>query len=368
MIVNEEFDTVVVGGGQAGISLSYYLKQHEVPHVVLERERAFSSWHNRWDGFYANTPNWMNTLPIIDADKYPGDNPKGFATREELVAYFEDCLNAVDPLIRINTEVGKINQLDNDDWEIHTNECIYHTKNVAICIGAMSVPKIPQFASNIATVIPQIHSSQYKNPEQITTKSVLLVGSGSSGVQICNLLCQSGKFEQIHIAQSKVLVLPSNIFGIQVHRFLHFLGLFDIRNDSLLGKLMYSNLETKGDPIMRPAPIDLAKEYGVRVYGKLLSIDRSLLHFSDGQTLEADDLTIIWCTGFRGDYSFIKVNKSDEVFDSSNYPIHKRGVIGTALGLYFVGLRYQYTVASHDIYGVGADAEYIATHICNRMS
>lgn len=368
MATKEYSDVVIIGGGQAGISLSYYLQQQGIPHVILERDRAFASWHNRWDGFRANTPNWMNTIPVIDSKRLPGNNPGGFATREEIIDYFEECLRAVNPPLRTGVDVHRITQVEAGLWEVHTKDTIYETPTVAVCIGAMCTPRLPQAAADIPAAVPQLHSSEYRSPEQITTKGVLVVGTGSSGMQIGNILCQSGRYDQIHMAVSSVMVLPERLMGIQIHRFLHFFGLFDVRNDSLMGRLMYSNLETKGDPIMRPTPRDLARRYGVRLYGKFTRAEGDMLHFADGQTLSTDDLTILWCTGFRGDYSFIEPQNRAAAFDKSGYPMHKRGVIAGAPGLYFVGLRYQYTVASHDIYGVGQDARYVADHIRSRRS
>lgn len=365
---NQIIDVVIVGGGQAGISLSYYLHQLQIEHIILEKDRAFSAWHNRWEGFSANTPNWMNTLPMLAKDDYPSGIRKGFATRDELVEYFERCLQAVDPPIKTNTEVTKVQQGKDGLWCVYTENCIYQTRNVAICNGAMSTPHIPKSAKQIPDSVQQLHSCEYKNPEQITTKSILIVGSGSSGVQICRLLCQSKRFEHIHLSVSKVMVLPTHVFGIQIHKFLHFFGLFDIRNNSLLGKLMYSNLETKGDPIMRPAPKDLSALFDVHLYGKFATSDGALLQFDDGQTLDTRDLSILWCTGFRGDYSFIEPQDRNDAFDHTGYPKHNRGVIDSAHGLYFVGLRYQHTVASHDIYGVGNDAKYVAEHIQRQLT
>jgi putative flavoprotein involved in K+ transport len=366
MVNKEHFEVVIIGGGQAGISLSFYLQQRQIPHVVLERDRAFSSWHNRWDGFRTNTPNWMNTLPMLDVSHIPSNDPNGFVTREEIVDYLEQCLATVQPPIRTGTDVCRITQVGDGVWEVYTPDTVYQASSVAVCTGAMSTPRIPTGAAAISPSVPQLHSSHYQRPDQITTRSVLLVGSASSGVQICRLLAESGRFESIHLAVSNVSVLPQRILGMPTHRVVHFFGLFDVRNDSLLGKVMYSNLETKGDPIMRPAPKDLAKQYGVRLYGKFTGTDGALLHFSDGQTLATDDLTIIWCTGFRGDYSFIEPANRRAAFDEAGYPIHRRGVVPGAPGLYFVGLRYQHTVASHDLYGVGKDAKYVADHIHSR--
>jgi putative flavoprotein involved in K+ transport len=366
MIREQNMEVVLVGGGQAGISLSYYLQQRRVRHIILERDRAFSSWRNRWDGFRANTPNWMNTLPVVETHSLAARDPDGFATREEIVDYLEKCLAAVDPPIRTHTEVKRITRLETGLWEVSTDNTLYETHHVAVCTGAMSVPNLPKAAAEIPSSVPQFHSSEYQNPDQIATRSVLLVGSASSGVQICQLMGQSGRFDDIHLAVSKVMVLPKRLLGVPIHRIVHFFGLFDVRKSSVLGKVMYSNLESKGDPIMRPAPRDLADMYGVHLVGKFIRADGTLLHFSDRQTLATDGLTIVWCTGFRGDYSIVDVGDRASVFTQSGYPIHVRGVVEHAPGLYFVGLRYQHTVASHDIYGVAKDAEYVADHICRR--
>lgn len=368
MVSKASVDVIIIGGGQAGISLSYYLQQQQIPHLILERDRAFSSWHNRWSGFRTNTPNWMNTLPLLEGKRFPGNQAGGFATREEIVDYFEQCLRSVSPPIRTNTEVSKVVQLEKGSWEVYTDDVVYEAHDVAICIGAMCTPRVPKAAARLPAFVPQLHSSEYRNVEQITTKSVLVVGSGSSGMQISDLLVQSRRFENIHLAVSNVLVLPERFLGIQIHRFLHFFGLFDVRKDSLVGKLMYSGLETKGDPIMPPSPAGLAKRDGVHLYGRLTDVEGSTLHFSDGKTLETNDLTILWCTGFIGDYTFIETQHPDAAFGAMGYPNHKRGVVEAAPGLYFVGLRYQHTVASHDIYGVGKDAKYVAEQIANRLS
>jgi putative flavoprotein involved in K+ transport len=365
MVSREYVESVIIGAGQAGVSLSYYLQRHQIPHIILERDRPFSSWHNRWKGFYANTPNWMNTLPMLDASRYPSNLREGFATKEELTDYFEMCLNAVNPPIKSNTAVQNIIQLQNGSWEVHTSKVIYETSHVAICIGAMCNPKLPKVAAKLSPSIFQLHSNHYRNPEQITTKSVLLVGSGSSGMQICTLLIQSKRFEQINLSVSNVLVLPTRLLGIKIHRFVHFFGFFDVEKGSLLGKLMHSKLENKGDPIMPPSPNKLAELFGVELFGRLTDADGTLLRFSDGKSLDTDDLSVIWCTGFQHDYAFVKTQQPEAVFDSTGYPIHKRGVVGAAPGLYFVGLRYQHTVASHDIYGVAKDAKFVAEYIAS---
>lgn len=354
---------VVVGGGQAGVSLSYYLQQLGVEHTVLERDRAFSAWMNRWDDFITNTPNWMNTLPMLSSDTYPANDPEGFASREEMVSYLDRCLRTVDPPILTNTEVRRVVHRGPWSWSVYTDDTEYQSSFVAICTGAMSSPRLPEAAVRVPAGVPQMHSSEYRSPSQIETGGVLVVGSASSGIQICRLLAESRRFKCLNLATSRVTVLPRRVLSIQTHRFLNVFGLFDVRRQSLLGRIMYSGLESKGDPIMRPSPKDLARRYGVILRPKLVDVERGGLRFADGRTLQFEDLTVIWCTGFRGDYGFIETQERAGAFDGKGVPRHARGIVDAAPGLCFVGLRYQHTVASHDIYGVAKDAEYVANHV-----
>ncbi|MGZ8756203.1 MAG: methyltransferase domain-containing protein, partial [Acidimicrobiia bacterium] len=296
---------------------------------------------------------------------FPSVDPNGFAKREELVEYFEKCLEAVNPPLRTGVEVLGVTTLNGEHaWEVKTLDSVYRSKCVAICSGAMSTPRIPAGAANIPDFVPQFHSRDFHRPEQIETGSVLVVGTASSGVQIGKILCESGRFNRVHFGASKVLLLPRRILGIPTHKLAHFFGFFDIRTNSLLGKLIYSGLETRGDPITRPTPGDLRDLHGnVELHGRFASADDRAVHFEDGSSLPVDDLTIIWCTGFRPDYDFVDFPGRDAAFHASGYPRHARGVVDAAPGLYFVGLRHQFTVASHDIYGVAKDAEFTAARI-----
>jgi putative flavoprotein involved in K+ transport len=360
-------DTIIIGGGQAGVSLSYSLSRLGVEHLVLERDRPFSSWRNRWDGFRTNTPNWMNTLPVLDDQTPPSNDPNGFATRDEIVAYFEDCLCAVSPPILTETEVTCVEHLDDGKWKVEAAGTEFRARAVAICNGAMSVPRLPPSAAALPRDVPQLHSSQYRSPDQINTVGVLVVGTASSGVQIARLLCESGRFERIHAAQSKVMVLPKHLLGIPTHKIIHRLGLFDVRTTAPLGRLMYSGLEVRGDPIMRPTPRDLKRKYGLDLRGRLSGFDGQVIQFADGSSLSCDDLTVIWCTGFQPDYEFLILDDRNKAFLPSGHPIHQRGISDAVPGLFFVGLRYQDTVASHDIYGVARDAEFVANAICRHL-
>lgn len=359
----QEIDVAVVGAGQAGISLSAALSRRGIDHRVFERERPFASWRGRWDGFTANTPNWMNELATPGTRVALSGDPDGFATREELVAYFDACLAAIHPPLEVQSEVNRAERLADGRWLVEAAGAEYRASALAVCTGAMSMPRLPPGASDLPADVPQLHSSQYRNPAGISTSRVLIVGAASSGVQIARLLCESGRFSGVHMATSKVLVLPKRVLGIPVHRAIHRLGLFDVRTTSVVGRLMYSGLETRGDPITRPTPADLKRMYGLELHGRFRGFESRTILFEDDSRLSCDDLTVIWCTGFRPDYSFVAVKDRDAVFHPTGHPRHLRGVSSGLPGLYFVGLRYQHTVASHDIYGVARDAEFVADHI-----
>ena len=361
-------DVIVVGAGQAGLSLSYFLRRNGVSHIVLERDRPFSSWHHRWDGFYANTPNWMNSLPRSVNGVFPGKDRNGFATKQELLEYFARYLDDLSPPLQAGVDVTGVRQTPDGNWEVATDGKSFKARNVVICTGAMAAPRLPSVSAAIPPGVPQLHSSEYRNPDQLRTPEVLIVGSGSSGVQICKELCRSGRFSRIHLATSNILVLPRHVCGIQIHRFLHLLGFFQVRTKSTIGRLMYSRLETRGDPIVRPHPRDLARQYGVKIYGRVEAVDDAHLRFADGQALPMGKISVLWCSGYKPDYGWIENLRGPVSLDRRGYPIHDRGVVEDSSGLYFVGLRYQYTVASHDIYGVGRDAEHVAGHIAGKLA
>ena len=230
-------DVIVVGAGQAGLSLSHFLRRNGVSHVVLERDRPFSSWHHRWDGFHANTPNWMNSLPRDVQGLHPGRHRGDFATKQELLEYFGQYLDELKPPLRTGCQVTGVRQGGDGHWDVTTESGTLRARNVAVCTGAMCAPRIPPVAADIPAGVPQMHSSEYRNPGQLRTPEVLIVGSGSSGVQICKELCRSARFRRIHLATSNILVLPRHVCGIQIHRFLHLFGFFQVRTQSMLGRL-----------------------------------------------------------------------------------------------------------------------------------
>lgn len=353
-------DTVVIGGGQAGLSLSYFLTQRGVEHVVLERDRAFSAWYGRWDSFCMNTANWMNGLPGCDRPFVVGGGDYGIATKEQALVYFEAYVKAIDPPLREGVAVTCVVE-GSGVWTVETEGETYRAKHVVICTGHAAQVWIPDIGGRLPLFVPQVHSAQYRRIEQVKTSRVLVVGSGSSGVQICKELAQSGRFREVCFSVSGNAVIPWSILGIPIGVVPRVVRVFDVRRDSWFGQwVMRRGL--RGDPAMAPAPRVLARNSGVRLVGKVVDVRGDALVCADGAVVELDDLTVIWCTGFRPDYDFIRVQQPEKVFGVDG-PIHNRGVASGAPGLFFVGLKFQYTLGSQLLYGVGRDANYVADHI-----
>ena len=354
-------NTIVIGGGQAGITLSYFLQQRGIEHLVLERDRAFSAWHNCWDSFQLNTANWMNTLPGMQKPFAPHKAWYDTATREEALDYFCAYRQMVNPPLKEGVTVTQVAEGENT-WHVHTDTKTYHTTNVAICTGHAARPFVPDIAKKLPPSILQLHSSAYRNPDQITTANVLIVGSGSSGIQICLDLAQSDQFENLSFALSGNGVVPWSILGIPIGVFSRLLPIFEIQQPSLIGRRIAHQWQG-GDPAMAPSPRWLSKHYGVQRVGRVIDADHRGIVCANGKIISLKDLTVLWCTGFRPDYAFIRVHHPESAFDK-NGPIHTRGVC--IPGLFFVGLKFQHTVGSHLLRGVGRDAEYIAQKIAER--
>lgn len=350
-------NTIIIGAGQAGIGLSYYLQQHQIDHLILERDQAFSAWSKRWNSFHLNTANWMNTLPGFDQAFVSHKKWYDIATRAEALAYFQRYIQHINPPLKEGINVNKIVQHKNS-WHIHTDTQTYEAQNVVMCTGHTK-PFIPSFAT--ACDNPQIHSSDYRKPSQITTQNVLVVGSGSSGVQICHDLARSTQFDHIYFAISNNRIIPWSILGIPIGVFPRIFPLFNIKSHSWFGKWLLRH-KSGGDPAMAPSPQTLSQQYGVHLVGRVTNIDKKNVHCQNEQTIPLQNLTLIWATGYRPDHSLITVQNPSAVFRPEG-PIHKRGVATKAPGLYFVGLRYQHTLGSHLLHGVKRDAQYIAKKI-----
>jgi putative flavoprotein involved in K+ transport len=402
----ERIDTVIVGGGQAGLATSYSLKQHGHEHVVLEQAaRAAPVWRDeRWDSFTLVTPNWTLSLPGAE---YAGPDPDGFTPRDEVVAYFDRYVDRFQLPVQTNTRVVSVEAKDGAGYRVTTPKRNYDARNVVVATGFEQKPKIPVVAGEIDPGIAQLHSSQYKNPESLPAGAVLLVGSAQSGAQIAEELYQSGRDTFLSVGNAGRV--PRRYRGKDVVTWLSAIGFFDMTPDklpvpkenfapphvsgakgghtlnlhqfardgvSLLGHFRGASgttatlapdlheLHTRADQFERQAQ-KMIDDY-IQASG-LDAPEEELPQLRDGFAqpireeldLHAAGITsIIWATGYRHDYGLVKL----PVVDGDGFPIQNRGVTNHD-GLYFVGQPWMPSLKTGILAGVGEFVAHIASQI-----
>lgn len=209
--MTEYVDTIIVGGGQGGLSTSYYLKQQGREHIVLEQaNQAAKAWCERWDSFTLNTPNWMTRLPGAE---YQGNNPDGFMLRDKIIAYFEEYVERFELPVRCGIRVKSVESIQSG-YLVSSNEAEFEAANVVIAVGLNQEPKIPIFSSNLSGEIQQLHSSHYRNPMDLPAGAVLVVGSAQSGCQIAEELYQNGR--KVYLSVSSAGRAPRRFRGKDV--------------------------------------------------------------------------------------------------------------------------------------------------------
>ena len=405
-------NTVIVGGGQAGLSLSYHLSRQGRDHVVLEQSDApGNAWRNhRWDSFTLNTPNWQSQLPGAD---YWGDDPDGFMSRAEVVAYFERYVARFHLPVRYGNRVIRAER--NGGWGGYLVTCqggsSILARNLVVATGLYQEPKIPGFSANFPTQIRQVHSDAYRNPQELRPGSVLVVGSAQSGAQIAEELYEGGR--RVYLAVGRAGRVPRRYRGRDANWWLAKIGRYDRTVDELpspkakfAGKALISG--TKGGHTLnlhqfaRDGVILLGHLQGIDrgrillapdLHQNLAEADRHEAEFTEavdayvaksGMTvpeeklpvlrdgfdapllaeldIEAAGITnVIWATSYSFDFSFVKL----PVLDGDGYPVQKRGVTAYP-GLFFLGLPWLHNAKSGLIYGLGEDAGYIAEAIAAR--
>jgi len=405
----ERIDTVIIGGGQGGLSTSYYLKQQGREHIVLEQaHQAAKAWRERWDSFTLNTPNWMTRLPGAE---YQGNDPDGFLALEKIIAYFEEYIERFDLPVRYGIRVTAVEPI-RSGYLVSSDNAEFEAANVVIAAGLNQEPRVPAFSTNLSWEIHQFHSGDYRNPMDIPAGAVLVVGSGQSGCQIAEELYQSGR--KIYLSVSSVGRAPRRYRGKDVTYWLGKIPFFNRRvedlpspqakfvpNPHVTGNAGGHNLnlhqfakdgvvllghiqDVKEDRIVLKPDLKENLEKGDKFEADIIKqIDEyilangieapveSLPDLRDGyasQEISELDLksagitSVIWATGYKFDFGFVKL----PIFDDDGFPVQKRGVTEFP-GLYFVGLPFLHTGASGLLYGVGGDARYLVEHMAQMV-
>ncbi|MBW3519213.1 NAD(P)-binding domain-containing protein [Flavobacterium sp. NKUCC04_CG] len=409
------YDVIVIGAGQAGLAISYLLTQHKINHIVFEKNTIGSSWkHQRWDSFKLNTPNWMNLLPGEDLAKELDKNA--------FISHLE-FLNQLNEYVRINqlpvVENTEIVRLDQDTQnglyftvaKIATQEERWYSKQIVVASGLMNTSKIPEMAQNLPKSIQQLHSLDYKNPTQLNSKNILIVGNGQTGCQLAEELCKN---HAVYLATSKVGRSPRRYLGRDMMDWMNQMGHMDHSSQDLQeqGSTPPTQPQVSGTgPYGHTISLQGLRKLGTTLVGRLYKMDNEYLYFDDSTATNIDfadrfsahlkkqvdtyvnthgidflptdeidhaDLpdteqpstisyarlaltnidTIIWATGFTSNFDWIQL----PVIDKNQNPIHKNGITPLK-GIYFMGFPWLRKRKSGIIFGIAEDAQAICDTI-----
>ncbi len=352
----ERIDTVVIGGGQAGLAAGYYLARQRGDFVILDAyDRTGDSWRKRWDSLRLFTPASFNHLPGMPFPKPTGP----FPTKDEMADYLEAYAARFQLPVVLGARVDELAR-DGDRYRIATGARCLKANHVVVATGAYPTPRVPAFASQLDPAITQIHSVAYRHPGQLRDGTVLVVGAGNSGVEIALDLAPR---HNVWLAGRDTGFIPAN-FGRLSYEFavIVFKALMQqLTVDTPPGRWLVRRAKefTGGHPVVGVTPQDLLQA-GVQRVPRVVGVSRGRPVLEDGRVL--DVANVIWSTGFVRNYRWIKL----PVFDAAGDPIHHRGVVQTEPGLYFVGLPFQSSLLSGLVAGAGADAQYIVKQILLR--
>jgi putative flavoprotein involved in K+ transport len=352
----EHIETVVIGGGQAGLSVGYHLARRDRPFVILDAsQRVGDAWRRRWDSLRLFTPARFNGLAGMP---FPGP-PHSFPTKDQVADYLEAYATRFELPVQTGVRVERLSR-DGDRFVVAAGDRRLAADNVVVAMATYQVPSIPPFAQELHPDVVQLHAGRYRNPSQLQNGGVLVVGVGNSGAEIALEVAGgqptwlAGK-ESGHVPFRIESPVARHIFQPLLFRVI---GHRVLTVDTPIGRRMRPKLLAHAAPLVRVKPRDLAAA-GIQRVPRVVGVRDGRPLLEDHQVLEVAN--VIWCTGFGPDHSWIDL----PVFGERE-PLHHRGIVASEPGLYFVGLFFLYAMSSGFLPGVGRDAEHVARHIASR--
>jgi len=352
----ERHQVVVIGAGQAGLSVGYHLKRRGIDHIILDgADRIGDVWRNRWDSLRLFTPAKFDGL---DGLRFPARRDH-FPGKDEMADYLESyaahhCLPT-----RTGARVERLHRA-NGMFRVETTAGRFEAPQVVVATASYQKPRIPEFADALGPTVTQLHSRTYRNPTLVGEGPVLLVGAGNSGAEIAMDLAPT---HEVWLAGRDVGHVPFDISGFMGRKLLIRLvirGLFHrvLTMRTPMGRAFRRRMHGHGMPLIRTRPGDLERA-GVRRIGRVTGVRDDRVVAEDGTALSP--ATVIWCTGFHPGFDWIDL----PVFDDDGEPRHRLGRATDVAGLYFAGLHFQYAVSSTMVAGVGRDARRVAGWIAD---
>ncbi|HEY7196985.1 MAG TPA: FAD-dependent oxidoreductase [Gaiellaceae bacterium] len=350
--ISERIETVIVGGGQAGLATGYHLARRGQPFVILDAEdRIGGAWRNRWDSLRLFTPAQYDGLP---GWRFPAP-AWSYPTKDEMADYLEAYADRFDLPVRTSTRVDRIWR-DGGRFIVGTTDRLIEADRVVVAAGAHRDPWTPALASELDIDVVQLHSSEYRRAAQLAEGSVLVVGAGNSGAEIAYEVARThptvlagrdvGQIPVRHGGPGVRLVFPV----------IRFVGHHVLTSRTPIQRKIGRKVAFGAKPLIRIKSKQLA-EAGVERVPKVVGVEDGMPVLEDGRRIQVGN--VIWSTGFRQDFSWIDL----PVFDADGSPLHDRGIVRSLPGLYFVGLLFQFSESSDVLPGVGRDARLVARHL-----
>lgn len=353
----EQFDVVVVGAGQAGLSAGYHLARRGLSFVLLDAaERIGDPWRNRWDSLRLFTPARYDGLPGL---RYPGP-AWHLPSKDEIADYIERYAQVFDLPVRTGVRVDRLSTDGDGGYVIAAGDDRFRADQVVVASGAFTAPRIPAFAPELSRDITQLHSRDYRNPSQLQDGGVLVVGAGNSGAEIALELSRSHQTwlsgrdtgeEPFRLGSlpDRLLTPPAWLVLSRV-----------LTTKTSAGRKLRHKGLSMGHPLARVKSKDLTAA-GIERAPMTAGVRDGYPVLEDGRVIQVPN--VVWCTGFQPDFGWIGL----PVFDDTGIPLHERGVMASQPGLYFVGQFFQHSLTSSLIGGVGRDAKFIAERIASRQ-
>lgn len=355
-------DTIVIGGGQAGLAVGYHLAQRGIPFVILDaKPRIGDAWRDRWDSLRVFTPARYDGLPGM-----PFPAPRtSFPTKDEIADYLEHYATRFELPVQKGVRVERLWEKEGHFF-VSTTGRELQARNVVVAMSSYQLPRVPDFASELDPKIVQLHSSQYRNPAQLRDGAVLVVGASDSG---CEIALEAAKSRPTYLSGELPPHVPFRIeskFGRYIGVPLVVGQLFHrvLAISTPIGRKVRPNLVGAVGPNVRVKPQDIVAA-GIERVPRVTDVEEGLPELADGRVLDVPN--VIWCTGFRPDFSWIDLPVFGDKADPKE-PMHHAGIVAHTPGLYFVGLFFLYSLSSSLLRGVGRDAERIVKAIAERSS
>jgi putative flavoprotein involved in K+ transport len=351
--MSEHIETIVIGGGQAGLAAGYHLQRNDLPFLILdENSRIGDVWRNRWDSLRLFTPAAYSGLPGMP---FPGPR-SAYPTKDETAAYFEAYADRFKLPVRTGVKVDRLSDTG-DGLVVTAGDGQIFADNVVVATGAYQHPLIPSFSTQLDNTLVQLHSTEYRNPDQLREGGVLVVGAGNSGAEIA---VDIANHHRVWLSGPDPGQEPTRAGSIPDRLLTPILWLAATRLTvrTAPGRKLRDHFidPPRGIPLGRVRRKEIIAA-GIERVPRTTGVSNGHPVLEDGRVLEVSN--VIWCTGFTHDYDWIEPS----IVTDKGFPIHDRGIVESRPGLYFIGLRFLYSLSSALLGGVGRDAEHIVDHI-----